>query len=142
MKIVIEDAEKFIQLTAQEQKYDIAKAMAKEKCIEDWGNERFSDWNSGPKDEMAWCGCGDTYWSATTEAQKEMCICFDAYGEVGSDMWDCLCLDEMTCMNCGKKPIMPIWYLEESMPCDECWTEKEKIVPSHSCDGGCKAVSA
>ena len=110
----LEDMKAFRALSDEEQLYKIAVAEAREEAQADWECEPFNRWRAGNyRGQVADCGCGDAYWTATDEAQKDMTICFDSSGKIGSDMWDCLTLGEMTCINCNKKPQMPEWYVEE-----------------------------
>jgi|TARA_R100000482_G_scaffold72859_1_gene27906 hypothetical protein len=110
----IEEMKAFAALTDEEREKKIKIEEAKKTAKEDFYLETFNDWNGYYEDKTANCGCGDTYWMITDEYEaKNMCFCFDKYGKIGSDWESSISVGSLTCTNCGGKPKMPQWYLEE-----------------------------
>ena len=110
----IEEMKAFAALTDEEREKKIKIEEAKKEAEEDFYSETFNDWNGYYKEKTANCGCGDTYWMIEDEHEmKNMCFCFDKYGKIGSDWESSISLGSLTCCNCGEKPKMPKWYVEE-----------------------------
>ena len=105
----IEEMKAFAALTDEEREKKIKIEEARKEAEEYFYVETFNDWFNA-----ADCGCGDTYWMITDEYEaKNMCFCFDKHGKIGSDWESSISLGSLTCTNCGGKPKMPEWYLEE-----------------------------
>lgn len=112
----IEEMKAFAALTDEEREKKIKIEEAKKEAVEGFYAETFNAWNGhwGDKEKIANCGCGDIYWSIDNpEEQAEMTFCFDENGNIGSDWDDYISLGSLVCNNCGGKPKMPEWYVEE-----------------------------
>lgn len=59
------------------------------------------------------CGCGDPYWALQSEAQANLTICFRSNGEIGSDMWEGVQMEDMYCINCHGAPKAPQVYIDQ-----------------------------
>jgi len=108
----IEEMKAFAALTDEEREKKIKIEEAKKEAEEGFYAETFNDWNR--YGQIANCGCGDIYWTIDNpEEQAGMIFCFDANGKIGSAWDDYISLGSLVCCNCGGKPKMPEWYLEE-----------------------------
>ena len=104
----LEEMIKFAALTDEERQKEIDKAQAIKDAEESWAA-------TSMREETPDCGCGEPYWYVEPEVQKNLCLCFDSRGEVGSSFVDEVQMDDLTCINCNGKPKMPDDWADEFM---------------------------
>jgi len=111
----------FASLTDEERQQKIRVEEHRGEAEVEFFTECFCDWKGRDTNynQGASCGCSNIRWSLTKEAnedfQRRNYIVFNVDGKIIMDDYvlDSVVLGDMVCENCGEKPKMPEWYLED-----------------------------
>lgn len=104
----LKDMKAFAALTDEERATAIKREEYRLKAIEAYDEEWFKDHHG----RLA-CGCKEHYYTLDKEGLDDLNICFDSYGNIGSDLWDGVFVSNLRCLTCGQKPKAPQWYIDE-----------------------------
>jgi len=107
----IEDMKKFAALTDEQRTTLIRHEELRLEAIEHYDMEDFHP--DSYSCETIDCGCGDPYFTLDKEGQESLNICFDGDGRIGSDMWECIMIQNIQCLHCGSKPKPPQSYIDD-----------------------------
>tara|TARA_Y100000114_G_scaffold155338_1_gene179243 strand:- start:1462 stop:1809 length:348 start_codon:yes stop_codon:yes gene_type:complete len=104
----LKDMKEFAALTDEERAEAIKREECRLKAIEAYDEEWFKDHHG-----RLGCGCKEQYYTLDKEGQDSLNICFDSYGNIGSDLWEGVFVSNLRCLTCGQKPKAPQWYIDE-----------------------------
>ena len=104
----IEQLKLFMGLTDEEQAMEIRRMEWAKEADEGWKCESLATiLKGGP---LPSC-CENPLFSVRNESN--LVVCFNRYGEIVSDVFHAVSMDDVYCLNCNKKPQTPREYIEE-----------------------------
>jgi len=107
----VEDMKKFAALTDEQRTTLIRHEELRLEAIEQYEMEDFNPERYSFK--RIDCGCDDPYFTLDKDGQESLNICFDNNGHIGSDMWECIMMQNIQCLRCGSKPKPPQSYIDD-----------------------------
>lgn len=107
-RMKLEDMKEFAALTDEERAEAIKREEYRLEAIEVYDEEWFKD-HFGKLE----CGCKEHYYTLDKEGQDSLNICFDSYGNIGSNLWESVFVANIRCLTCGQSPKAPQWYIDE-----------------------------
>ena len=113
-KMDIEQMKRFMGLSDEEQEMEIRRMEWAKEADEEWKYESLVNiLQDGP---IPPC-CEDPLFSVRNESN--LVVCFNRYGEIVSDVFHAVSMDDVYCLNCNKKPQTPREYIEEMVDYEE-----------------------
>lgn len=107
----LEDMKEFAALTDEERVTAIRREELRLEAVEHYDMEDFNP--DSYSCQTIDCGCGDPYFTLDKDGQENLNICFDSNGRIGSDMWECIMIQNIKCLRCGSKPKPPQSYIDD-----------------------------
>ena len=119
--MLLKEMKAFASLTDEERQQKIWIEEHRGHAEVAFFTEYFCDWKGRDTNynQGASCGCSNIMWSLTKEANEDFqrgnYIVFNVDGKIVMDdyLLDGVVLGDMVCENCGERPKMPEWYLED-----------------------------
>jgi hypothetical protein len=109
----LKDMKAFAALTDEERAEAIKREEYRLKAIEAYDEEWFKDHFGKLACPQSDAECREHYYTLDKEGQDSLNICFDSYGNIGSDLWESVFVSNLRCLYCGQKPKVPQWFIND-----------------------------